>query len=343
MNLSKFQDINKILVIRLSSMGDIILTTPVPKLLRKLFPEVVTDFLIGSEFSEIYKNNPYINKVIAYNRSRKISENRKLRNSLNKYDLIIDLQNNFRSRDFSSGLGNQIVRSRKNRLHKLSLVYLKKSLIENYSVIDNYLSVLHQELSPEDKKTELWLSSDKVAGNYLPDKLMQKISRHSPRIAIAPGANHFTKRYPAAGFIGLAQRLHIEMNAEIILTGGKKDVLICEEIERSLPFPIENCSGASSIAATAEHLDVCDFLITNDTGVMHIAAARRKPVISIFGSSVRQLGFAPYEDDFLIAEKELSCRPCSHIGRSSCPKKHFNCMNLIKSEDIFLLINKLQS
>ena len=108
--------------------------------------------------------------------------------------------------------------------------------------------------------------------------------------------------------------------------GGASDKNICQEIlEKTNNFP-NDFSGEISILKTAEILSSCDLLVTNDTGVMHIAAARQVPIIAIFGSTTTDFGFAPYRIKHKIIEFDLNCRPCTHIGRSECPLKHFNFM-----------------
>lgn len=336
MNLKKRIEINKLLVIRLSSMGDIVLTTPVVRAIKKSLPNSKIDFLTSGQFSEIYKYNPNVDNLIEYQKTASISENSKIKNSLDKYDLIIDLQNNFRSRAFSSGLADNILRVKKNRLHKLSLVYLKKSIIKNYSVVQNYFDAL----------SSLNIQADELGNEvFLKDGLSSAEKRRNDSSGLtfgfAPGANHFTKRYPSKKFADLAKSLIENYNAGITLFGGKQDIQICKEINQLTGNKLKDLSGSDSILETVKNLKEIDLLITNDTGVMHLASACNIPIIAIFGSSVRELGFLPYRIKYELAEADLKCRPCSHIGRSSCPKKHFECMNSINPSEILLAVKKI--
>lgn len=321
-------------------MGDIILTTPVVRVLETAFPNAEIDFLTSSQFTEIYRYNPYLNNVIEYDKSKNIRENEKIKNILfngKKYDLIVDLQNNLRSKNYSSELSDNILRIKKNRFHKLSLVYLKKPVLKNYSVVENYFnSIAEIGIKPDNKGLEIWTPQEKADGVYLKSINFKKTS-----IAIAPGANHFTKRWLPERFAELARKLKSELNVNIILLGGTQDKDLCRNINEMAGGNLEDCSDSTSILETTEQIDKCNLLITNDTGVMHIAASRQVPILAIFGSSVKELGFLPYKVPFKIIEKEMSCRPCSHIGRSSCPKKHFNCMKNIDVEDIFEYALKL--
>jgi len=338
MKLNKNKEINKLLVIRLSSMGDIILSTPIVRVLRNTYPSSEIDFLTSSYFTEIYKFNPFLNKIIQYDKSKSIKENQnlKLEHNRNNYDLIIDLQNNRRSHALTSGLKSVILRVNKQRLHKLSLVYFKRPLIANYSVVKNYFDVLRPlGINPDENGLEIWNQIDFEEEGYLKHPILKTNS-----IAFAPSANHFTKRWPSERFAILAKTLMEEHNSNVVLIGGKKDKELCNAINLSAGGGLLDKSGSESVLETAKILDSCIVLVTNDTGVMHIAAARKIPVIAIFGSSVKELGFLPYKTNYEIVEKDLECRPCSHIGRKSCPKNHFNCMNLIEYEEVLKEILK---
>lgn len=324
-----------VLIIRLSSMGDVLLSSALPRLIKSKYPQSKIDFVVASNFYEVLQYNPRIDYIFQYDKSLSAFENRKLfisdiaSRNLRKYDLIIDLQNNFRSNILSCGIGEIVKKMNKRRLHKLSLVYLKKS-IENPTrqITDIYFDTLSElEISDDDQGLELWLPEEKSAKVYpLPGHNVPQIKS---KIALAPGAFHFTKRWLPERFAELTDILCSKYNAEIILLGGTKDMEICNKITSLSKTNITDCSGSTSIVETARLLDDCSLLITNDTGVMHIAAARKIPVVAIFGSTVTEFGFAPYRTKSVIVEAVLPCRPCTHIGRSNCPKGHFNCMNKI--------------
>jgi len=127
-----------------------------------------------------------------------------------------------------------------------------------------------------------------------------------------------------------------------VLLGGTADREICQKISEKLSFKTIDRSGENSIFKTAWELDNCDLLITNDTGVMHIAAARRIPVVAIFGSTVKEFGFAPFRVENRVVEiEDLPCRPCTHIGRAECPLGHFKCMNLIEPGAVLKSVEEL--
>lgn len=336
----------KILIIRLSSMGDVVLTTFLTRILRQAFPTSLIDFITSNSFAEIYKFNKRINHLHIYDKSAKLNEILNLKKSIRKaiqeanYDLIIDLQNNRRSHFLRKYLGHKILQLNKYRLAKIAQVYLKKNLFkETLPIPIRYLHTLESlGIRDDGRGLELWLEEDYINNCYELDK---SHNAELNRIAIAPGAYHFTKRYPAEKFVNLIQEIKKIYKSEIALIGGKDDKPICDFIQESVSFPLKNCSGSVSIIETTKELSTCDLLITNDTGVMHIASARQVPLIAIFGSSVQSFGFAPFRVPHRVVEKDVPCRPCSHIGKTKCPKTHFNCMNLIETSDIIENIEKL--
>jgi heptosyltransferase-2 len=151
-------------------------------------------------------------------------------------------------------------------------------------------------------------------------------------VGICPSARHATKRWPKERYAELAVSLAREADAKILLFGGPDDRELCGEIAGVVRTQagadrVADLSGSLSLLGTAAAMEFCDVIITNDSGLMHIAAAKQRNLIALFGSTVREFGFFPVNDNSLVLERMgLSCRPCSHIGRPSCPKGHFRCM-----------------
>jgi heptosyltransferase-2 len=342
-----------ILMIRLSSMGDVVLTTSLVRQLKATFPNSRIDFVTSQEFKEIYKYNPYISNLIEYDKSSNFEQIATQKNDikqnlpLGKYDYVIDLQRNMRTKIFRSGLGEIYFLVHKRRLHKLSLVYLKKPLYKTLIPVPevNRFCVRELDVKNDNKGLEIWLPEEKGLQNY-PPEFKQRKKDEFYKIAIAPGAYHFTKRYPKERFVNLIELISKKINAEFYIIGGMKDKEITDYIKLNSKVNITDYSNSTSILETAKILNTMDVLITNDTGVMHIAASRKIPVLAIFGSTVKEFGFIPYGTDYRIAESTINCRPCTHIGRNECPRKHFDCMmnitveKLVKELFVLLEINK---
>lgn len=331
------RDINKILVVRLSSMGDIVLTTAFVRLLKKRFPTSEIHFLLNKQFADIYRYNPNVNMIIQYDRNLSKKELKTQSENLGKYDVIFDLQNNRRSKEFTNDLSDNIFRIEKNYLHKLSLVYLKKPLIQGIKTIHSKYcdTASNYNIKDDDLGLEIW-SEQELKNN----KYDTNVTKNT--IAVAPGAFHFTKRWLPERYEELVKKIITETDHDIILLGGKSDVELCEKIKK-ISDRITNYAGKTSILETSEVLNGCKAIVTNDTGVMHIASARQVPVVAIFGSTVKEFGFAPFRVKNIMIEKDVKCRPCTHIGRSSCPKKHFKCMADISVGEVYSALQRIIS
>jgi lipopolysaccharide heptosyltransferase II len=325
----------RILIIRLSSMGDIILSTALVRMLRNKFPKATIDFLCAKQFSEIFAHNPHLNTVLKYDKDKSSSDIISWRNEYikqnGKYDILIDLQNNLRSKIFRGGIYEDSYEIKKNRFRKLGLVFFKRRFGQFKQIPEIYMEAFKSlEVKDDGIGLELWLKND---GNEYPHNRFEK--KKYRKIAFAPGAHHFTKRWPPEKFVRLIFMVKERYKqTEIVLVGGKADKAITDVILAKTDMNVIDCTSSASILKTAEVIDECDLLITNDTGVMHIAAARQVPIIAIFGSTTADFGFTPFRSQFKIVEEELACRPCTHIGRSDCPKNHFKCMMEIEPERV---------
>lgn len=326
----------KILVIRLSSLGDILLTSPLIRLLHENYPNAQIDFLVRQEFKETIEHSPHINKLFLFDPSESsvIKENIKKEN----YDWVIDLQNNFRSRLLTLGLKANLFRFRKPTIKKLLLVKFKINLLKKYkSIAERYIeAVPYLNFDEKDLELEFFFPAEKdsearkiLIGNFEEDVI----------VGICPGSKHFTKRYPISQFLEVIRKLN-RMNFITILLGGIEDEEICREISYEIPGVL-NLQNNNNLYLTAALMKRCSVILTNDSGLMHLSSALKVPTVAILGSTVREFGFAPINEKSVIIENnKLNCRPCSHIGRSSCPKKHFACMDGIKPEKVVELIIK---
>ncbi len=329
----KPENINRILIIRLSSLGDVLLTTPVIRAIKKEFPGASIDFLVREEYVDAVKFNPNINVVYALSRSEKSKFLIKVLNG-NRYNFIVDLQNNIRSRLIVSSLNRTTYSYKKPTWDKYLLVRFK---INRYKEIKS-ITERYCESIPGLKLDKLGLEL------HTPQNISSDLPSEKNYLGLCPGSKHFTKRWPSEYFIELGNEL-ISKGYEILIFGGKDDKEICELITSQINGSI-NLSNDNDLIKTANEIKNCKLVICNDSGLMHVAAAAGVPVITIFGSSVREFGFSPYGVPNLILEnKSLSCRPCSHIGRSNCPKKHFKCMKEITpqlvSENVTQFLSKL--
>jgi heptosyltransferase-2 len=328
MNIN-FNSINKILIIRLSSLGDILLTTPLIRTLKNCNPKLQIDFILREEYEELLKNNSYINKIYKYTNHK--FEKQSIFNSLldEEYDLTIDLQNNIRSKELVRLLKCDKLKFRKNNFKKFLLVRFKINKLKSTPPIPvRYFNVLNNS------------TLDEGGLDFFTDNDINSNLRDADNfIGLCPGAKHFTKQWPKEYFIELGNKLEYE-GYKVVLFGGVKEVKTCNEIEEKLQNALNLCN--TSILQLGADMKMCKAIYTNDSGLMHLASAVKVPVISFFGSTVKEFGFFPYNAKSVVLEnKKLSCRPCTHIGRSACPKVHFNCMKQITPDNAFQALKKV--
>ncbi|UCH65463.1 MAG: glycosyltransferase family 9 protein [Ignavibacterium sp.] len=318
------ENVNNLLIVRLSSLGDILLVTPLIRTIKNKYPGIDIDFVVRDEYKDVLKLNPHLRDVYIFHRdNNKIKElTSKVCN--NKYDLVIDLQNNIRSHRLLSCFGDSVVKYKKLHVKKFLLILLKINLLKDTPQIPaRYASVLDNFIL------------DKQGPELFTDKPpYPKLSDANKLIGICPGSKHFTKMWPEEYFIQLGKTL--EKNGfNVVLFGGSDDKEICKRISSILSSAI-NLSNNNDILQTAADMKICDVIYCNDSGLMHTATAVGVPVIAFYGSTVKEFGFIPYNAKNLILENiSLSCRPCTHIGRGNCPKRHFKCMKEISPQSAY--------
>ncbi len=343
-------NLSKILIIRLSSIGDIILASPLIRCIRAKYPDSQIDFLVRKDYSELVSYNKNLSNVIEFDiksGSRGLNE---LASNINKagYDVILDIHNCLRSRYIRKNSSAKKFIINKNIIRRFLLVNFKINIYNNYiSVIDRYINTASSlSVNNDGRGPEVFLPeainhriTDTINYLNLPD--------HSVLIGAAPSAKHFTKKWPRDNYAKLFSSLIKNLNAVIINLGGKEDKDYIDEIVENVNSGLTekkclNVAGKLTLLETAAAIDRCSLLITNDTGLMHLAAARKRKIAAVFGPTVKEFGFFPYGVEVAIIENNnLNCRPCSHIGSSECPKKHFKCMKEISVDGVFLNIKTL--
>jgi ADP-heptose:LPS heptosyltransferase len=309
----------KILILRFSSIGDIVLTTPVIRCLKSQLADAEIHFATKAGFKTILENNPYIDKIHLLDKSTDT-----LINTLKteKFDVVIDLHNNIRTRRIKWALSVRSYTFNKLNVRKWLLVNLKLKTMPDVHVVDRYLETVKAlGVENDNKGLDYFIPpQDIVNRNTLPSAF------HNEYVAIAIGAQHATKRLPENKLLELVQKISLP----VILLGGKEDSEMALRLISQLPdkAAVYNACGSYKLNQSASIIQQSRYLYSHDTGLMHIGAAFQKRIISIWGNTVPEFGMYPYQTEHVIWEKKgLSCRPCSKIGYKSCPKNHFNCMN----------------
>jgi lipopolysaccharide heptosyltransferase II len=341
----------KTLVIRLSSIGDIVLASPLIRVLRKQFPLSQIDFVVRKEYAELVRNNKNLNHIYEFDAKTGFPGLRKLKNQLRAehFNLIIDIHNSLRSRYLRWMLrADDVIVLHKRIFARTMLIQFKKNFYRSgVSVADRYIeSVQKYGITNDGKGLELYIS-DEFRTQALAKIKKLGIHESGSMIGFCPSAKHATKCWPQERFAELGVKLSVDSKAKILLFGGSEDKEKCRTIAHAInSFNGEgsavDLSGELSLLENAIAMEACNLIVTNDSGLMHIACAMKKKVIAIFGSTVREFGFFPVGTESVIVERTgLYCRPCSPIGRSTCPEGHFRCMNEIQVEDVIKSIQAI--
>ncbi|MGK0365320.1 MAG: ADP-heptose:LPS heptosyltransferase [Saprospiraceae bacterium] len=315
----------RILIIRFSSIGDIVLTSPVIRCLKlQLGAEI--HFLTKKSFAGIFAANPNIDKI--HTIEKKVGEVMPILKTLN-FDYIIDLHNNIRSRQIRNQLPAKSFSFNKLNIKKWLLVNLKINRLPDIHIVDRYMKAIEKlGVKNDGKGLDYFIPKD----TNLPVEIS---SIPSAFVAFAIGAAHATKRMPTEKIISICQNI----KRPIVLLGGPNDAVAGATIEKTAGKHVINLCGKISLHQSALVVQNSEVVITHDTGMMHIAAALKKRIISVWGNTVPEFGMTPYypnnEDrNTTIEVKNLSCRPCSKIGYATCPKGHFKCMQMIDEEEV---------
>ena len=325
----------KILVVRFSSIGDIVLTSPVVRCLKEQIPNATIHFLTKKAFRPLVANNPNIDQVYVIEKSIDECLTR-LKNQ--KYDFVVDLHNNLRTFSLKNKLRVPGAAFPKLHVEKWLLVNFKKEMNDKRHIVDRYFEAV---------------KSLKVVNDFLPCDFFIALEdevnvsdydlQPNQYIAFAVGAQFATKRMP----IEKMKEILSQIQLPFVLLGGPTDQEVGKELSKFLN--VLDLTGKLTIGQSASVVKQAGVLLTHDTGLMHIASAFQIPIVSVWGNTVPAFGMYPYypsdSTKFSIHEvNDLPCRPCSKIGFQACPKKHFNCMNQQNSSEIVQdLLSRMQS
>jgi len=315
----------KILIIRLSSLGDIVLAALLVRRLRVTFPDAQIDFVTGAPYRLLLDAFPdldgrFVPKI----------------DSLGDYDIVFDLQNNLRSRKLAGRLHAQRVirfhRLRINRFFRIHFPTLRNRLSTPEHIARQYLKTADCLGVTDDGSMPVlvppteWVASTKVL-------LTQNGLSGDNLLLVAVGGRHKTKIWPMEKWIDFLTLIHARGFTEIAIIGSISDVLAAEHIVKKLALPVVTFAGKTDMTELIGLIASAKLLVCGDSGPMHISAAVGTPVVAIFGPTVQEFGFAPFTDKSRVVEvPSLECRPCHPHGPEKCPLGHFRCMLDISPE-----------
>lgn len=320
----------KILIIRFSSIGDIVLTTPVIRCVKQQLPGVEVHYITKKAYESVLKFNPYIDKLHLLEGSLS-DQIRRLKEE--KFDFVVDLHHNLRTLRMKRALGAKSASFNKLNIEKFLLVNLMINRLPDVHIVDRYLeTVASLGVKNDGKGLDYFLGDDYALDQMLP-------SSHLEYTGFAIGAQHATKRLPLEKIIRICE----QTEGAIVLLGGKEDKAVGDAVVRAVGERVLNSCGSFSLNESAFLVKMSRQMVSHDTGLMHIAAAFNKKIVSVWGNTVPEFGMYPYKTDrhYTAEVKGLPCRPCSKIGHEKCPRGHFKCMNHQDDKMIASILNEL--
>ncbi len=323
----------KILIIRFSSIGDIVLTTPVIRCLKTQLKDAEIHYLTKKQNHSLLQDNPYLTRIWLYeNNFKELLPLLKAE----KFDFIVDLHKNLRSAYILLNLRKPSATFKKLNFKKWMIVNLRVDRLPRVHIVDRYFNAVKSLGIINDRQGLDYFipSGEEIEKSILPEPFRRSF------IAFVIGGKHTTKIFPEEKVAEVCRKL----SRPVILLGGKEDTDRGKRIEQLAGSSVFNICGMFSINQSASLIRQADKVITNDTGLMHIAAAFGKTILSIWGNTIPEFGMFPYLEgkenavSGIFEVKGLSCRPCSKLGFEKCPKGHFRCM---KDQDTEAMINAL--
>lgn len=327
----------KFLIIRFSSIGDIVLTTPVIRCLKQQVPDAEVHFLTKESFRSVVVHNPFIDKlhVLAHSWELMVEELKS-----EDYDYIIDLHHNSKTLRLKQALGKKSFSFYKLNIQKYFYTAFKINILPKIHIVDRYLDTLKSfNVKNDGGGLDYYIApGEEIQKHDIP------ASHSAGYVAAVIGAAHGTKRWPVHKW----QEFCAGLNHPVILLGGNEDRVRGDEIAAVDSIKIYNACGKFKLNESADIVRKSKLVVSNDTGLMHIAAAFKKPIISLWGNTVPSFGMYPYygnrisgaQQFDIVQTNKLWCRPCSKIGYEKCPLGHFKCMKKIAAAEVVTLVRR---
>jgi heptosyltransferase-2 len=326
--------IPNVLAVRFSSIGDILLTTPLLRAIRHTYPGARVTVLTKREYVPLLSHNPHINLVLGLAPERSLL---RLASELrgDRYTHLLDLHDNLRSRALRLLVPGRWRTYPKHRLARAWLIRAKRNRYrDRRPVPERYFSAARDlGVKPDGCPPEFFLGQE--AGEQVVDWLRNVgLEGESNVVAVAPGAAHATKRWPLEHWRALVAR-NLENGAAVVIVGGAGDAELGAALATEGKGRVVNAAGVFGLQGTGALLQHARVLVSGDTGVMHMATAVGTPVVSLFGPTVEAFGFFPYTRQASVVELALPCRPCTAQGSSRCPLGHHRCMIDIQPSAVY--------
>jgi ADP-heptose:LPS heptosyltransferase len=326
-------DIPRILLVRFSSIGDLLLTTPLVRAIRARHPRADITFVVREDMADTLRHNPHLTRLVTWTRGTPLADvARELRGT--PWTHRLDLHGSIRSHALRRLIGGSWTTYPKHRVRRSLLIRTGRRLGGSLGpVAERYFHAARTlDVRPDGLPPEFYFPADarRQADEFL---AANGVGQDRTLIAFAPGAAHFTKRWPLEHWEALVRR--VRNTADIVVIGGPGERALGEALASAGGDAVINAAGHFSLPGTGALLKRARVMAGGDTGAMHLATAVGTPVVALFGPGVDEFGFFPYRARAVVLErKELSCRPCSTHGGPRCPLGHHRCLVDIQPDEV---------
>jgi heptosyltransferase-2 len=322
-----------VLAVRFSSIGDVLLTTPLFRAIRLRHPVARISVLTKQAHVPLLSHNPYVDRVIGLKAGRPLaSVAAELR--AGAYTHRLDLHDSLRTRMLRTLVRGGWTTYPKHRVARALLIYTKRNHYRDpRPMAERYFSAARDlDVVPDGKPPDFFLGPDaeRQASDWL---AAAGLGQERRMIALAPGAAHATKRWPQTHWMNLIRRIVTE-GFDAVIVGGPDDAPLAAALSERSGGRVVSAAGVFGLQETGAVLQRAAALISGDTGVMHMATGVGTPVVALFGPTVRAFGFFPYTNRAEVLELALSCRPCTSKGGPRCPLGHHRCLVEIQPESV---------
>ena len=328
----------RILCVRFSSIGDVLLTTPLVRALHRRHPGAELYFVTKREMAPLVVENPHLTQVIELGPRERVTDLAHRLRALGPTHGL-DLHGSLRSAALRWLVPCEWAGYSKRKLARTTLIATKINIYGRHvPVAERYFEAAHAarlDVQPDGGPAEFFLAP--AARAHMTHWLAEVGLDRKPFVVIAPGAAHATKRWPIEHWRALTDRMR-QLGLGVVAVGGPGTD---RELAAALEPGVLNVAGEFTLQETGACLERASVVVSGDTGVMHMATGVRTRVVALFGPTVEPFGFFPYAARATVLEEDLTCRPCSAMGSERCPLGHHRCLEDVLPDQVADAVQRL--